>query len=176
MRCGYSSSSHDDPILHTCVFRVFFKFVSVFRAQTTSRAQVPRTCPDIMSTETCVCSLQSFERFFEDRGVLLSMRVTTVVGYIVVVLWCVLFWRIRSSPVDFLKRVLAITRRWLTRRVPRDEVQEKVLEIMSARRARRGWTLCVGIAVLVGPLFVFRLMELHLHAVWGNAQPDVLRD
>ena len=104
------------------------------------------------------------------------MRLTVVVGYVVLALWCVQFWRcVRSSFLDSVQKWSSVVWRWLGRRAPRDEVEEHVNEIISTRKSRRRWELYVGLAVLTAPFFVLRFLELHAHGVWGTSNPDTLR-
>jgi len=57
---------------------------------------------------------------------------------------------------------------WLRATAPRDEMDEKVNQIVPANLARRGWETCVFSAVLITPFFMLRFVKLLGPWIAGN--------
>ena len=162
--------------IQPCVARDVFITCLFFRLRPLWCAKPPRIRLDNMSWGTCGCALRSLEPFFSDDVVLYTLRRIVVVEAAVFVLWCVRFCRKVALAVEFVKRCSGAASHWLGARLPRDELDKKVNEIVSTRKARQGWACVAGIGLLLAPYILFRFVELHLVGVWGPASNDALRE
>ena len=126
-----------------------------------------------MSSEFCGCQLQSAEQYFSDEVVLHVLRVTAVLSYVLVVSWCAAFWRQGWSTMRLTSQWCVTW--WQSGGTARDEVEQKVDEVLSAHRARRGWILCSCLFAVMTSFFLFRVVNLHLFGVWGTADHEALR-
>ena len=127
----------------------------------------------MLSSDFCGCQLQSVERYFSDEVVLYVLRYTALLAYVLVVSWGAVFWRQGWSMMLTMNHWCVTLRQ--SGGTARDEVEQKVDEVLSAHRSRRGWILCSCLLVATAPFFIFRVVELHLHGVWGAADHEALR-
>ena len=66
----------------------------------------------LLPDEFCDCQLESAEQYFSDEAVLHVLRVTMVLGYVLVMSWCAFLWRQRWSIMLLVKSYCDMVAVW----------------------------------------------------------------